>query len=529
MGDTPGRRGTRWLRSIRLQAVALAVILLALPGLIFTVLANAEVERRLLILNAVADAGDAIAAGLAPMLHDLRPAELDTLRSELARFATEDRSIKVLLRPTSATTAEAFYFVATAPPISPEQTEGELQQLLRLGILPGLSQGCAARLLRDREASLLDNGAEVLTSVTSVAGAAGCWAVVIATGERHVLGAIEARPYWSRQEVRVAIAIYALMAILVAAIFAGIWTDLLRFRRLALSPTQHAGFARTTGIPELAPLAAAFDSMVQRMKRSADMLRQAAEDNAHAFKGPIGTIRQAIEQPLRQALTRDQALHDSLRTVSGALDRLDGLVQSARYLDGAAAELLEPQLSRVDLSALARAFVRSYGTMNAARQVRLDVQIADGIGVTGQPETLETILETVVDNAVSFSPSGGRVLVRVEPDGDTAIVSVADDGPGVAPDRLDRIFNRYYTHRPTASPHSGPATDAQHFGIGLWLARQYALALGGTISAFNRQPHGLCVTVVLPMAGRRCPDGPGAEIPHEPPPDRVTDRPPRAT
>ena len=327
---------------------------------------------------------------------------LDTLRRELARFATEDRSIKVLLRPASATTAEAFYFVATAPPISPEQTEGELQQLLRLGILPGLSQGCAARLLRDREASLLDNGAEVLTSVTSVEGAAGCWAVVIATGERHVLGAIEARPYWSRQEVRIAIAIYVLMAILIAAIFAGVWTDLLRFRRLALSPTQHAGFARTTGIPELAPLAAAFDSMVQRMKRSADMLRQAAEDNAHAFKGPIGTIRQAIEQPLRQALSRDQALHDSLRTVSSALDRLDGLVQSARYLDGAAAELLEPQLSQVDLSALARAFVRSYGTMNAARQVRLDVQIADGIGVTGQPETLETILETVVDNARQF-------------------------------------------------------------------------------------------------------------------------------
>ena len=303
MGDALGRRGTRWLRSIRLQAVALAVILIALPALIFTVLGNADVERRLLILNAVADAGDAIAAGLAPALHDLRPAELDTLRRELARFATEDRSIKVLLRPASATTAEAFYFVATAPPISPAQTEGQLQQLLRLGILPGLSQGCTARLLRDRDASLLDNGAQVLTSVTSVAGVAGCWAVVIATGERRVLGAIEARPYWSRREVRIAIAIYLLMAMLIAAIFAGVWTGLLRFRRLALSPTQQAGFARTTGIPELASLAAAFDSMVQRMKRSADMLRQAAEDNAHAFKGPIGTIRQAIEQPLRQALS----------------------------------------------------------------------------------------------------------------------------------------------------------------------------------------------------------------------------------
>jgi two-component system sensor histidine kinase ChvG len=506
MADPAGRRGMRWLRSVRLQAFALAVILITLPVLIFAVLGNAEEERRLLIINAAADVGDAIASGLAPALHELRPADLATLQRELARFATRERNIKVLLRPVSATTAEAFYFVATAPPISREQTEGERQQLLRLGILPGLSQGCAARLQPDRDASLLDNGAQVLTSVTSVEGVAGCWAVVIATGERRVLGAMEDRPYWSRQEVRLAVGIYVLMAVLIIGIFTGVWVDLLRFRRLALLPTQQAGFARTTGIPELASLATAFDSMVQRLKRSADMLRQAAEDNAHAFKGPIGTIRQAIEQLLRQALSHDKPLHNWLRTVSSALDRLDGLVQSARYLDSAAAELLEPQLSQVDLSALARSFVHSYGTRHSARQVRLDAHVADGIFVMGQPEALETILETVVDNALSFSPTGGRVSVRLEPDGDQTIVTVEDDGPGVALDRLDSIFDRYHTYRPASSSDPGHEADSQHFGIGLWLAREYALSLGGTISASNREPHGLCVTVALPTCSREQPD-----------------------
>jgi two-component system sensor histidine kinase ChvG len=503
MADSVRPRGVRWLRSIRLQAFALAIILIALPVLIYTVLGNAEAERRRLILNAVADAGDAIAAGLAPTLHVLRPAELDTLRSELARFANGDRSIKVLLRPASATTADAFYFVATAPPIPTEQTDLERQQLLRLGILPGLSQGCAARFLRDRDASLLDNGAQVLTSVTSVEGIAGCWAVVIATGERRLLGAIEAGPYWSHQEVRIAIAIYVLMALLIAAIFAGVWSGLLRFRRVALSPTQQAAFARTTDIPELASLATAFDSMVQRMKRSADMLRQAGEDNAHAFKGPIGTIRQAIEQPLRHASRHGGALYEALQAVSSALDRLDGLVQSARYLDGAAAELLEPRLSLVDFSDLAQSFVRSYGTTIPGQRVQLDVHVADGILVMAQPETLETILEAVVDNAISFSPSGGRVSVRLEPVGNDAIVTVEDDGPGVAPDRLDSIFDRYYTHRPAGASHSSQATDSQHFGIGLWLARQYALSLGGNISASNRQQRGLRITVVLPMSSRQ--------------------------
>src|SRR5262249_54081025 len=150
--------------------------------LVFTVLGNAESERRLLIRNAVAETGDTIAAGLTPVLRELRPADVATLRSDLSQFAASTRSIKVLFRPKNASTAEAFYFVASAPPISAEQTEDERQQLLHLGILPGLSQGCTTpRLLGDREASLLDNGAQVLTSATSIEGAAGCWAVVIAT------------------------------------------------------------------------------------------------------------------------------------------------------------------------------------------------------------------------------------------------------------------------------------------------------------------------------------------------------------
>ena len=358
----------------------------------------------------------------------------------------------------------------------------------------------ARQFLRGGDASLLGNGAEVLTSVTSVQGVAGCWAVVTATGEQRILVAIETRPYWARPEVRVAMAVYGLMACLIAAIFAGVWRSLLRFRRLALSPTEQAGFALMTDIPELASLALAFDGMVRRMQRSADMLRQAAEDNAHAFKGPIGTIRQAIDQPLRHASPREDALQVSLQTVAAALDRLDGLVRSARTLDSAAAELLEPSQARVDLSGLVRGFIDSCATGNPARPLRLETQVAGGVVVTAQPEAVETILETLVDNAISFSPAGGRIAVRLEARDSQAIVTVEDDGPGVAPDSLARIFDRYYTHRPAEPSSPGNAASTPHFGIGLWLARENVLALGGEITAVNRRPHGLRMTVVLPAA-----------------------------
>jgi two-component system sensor histidine kinase ChvG len=510
-----GRLAVRWLRSVRVQGCGLAVILIVLPALIFAVLANADAERRQLILRAVEETGDAVSAGLAPVLHDLHPADFATLGSVLSRFSTGDRSIRILFRPTSgratsgratsgrATSGQAapeFYLIATEPPVPPQETAAERQQLLDLAILPDIATGCDARFLRGHDPSLLDNGTQVLTAVRSVDGVAGCWTIVIANGEGQVLGAAAARPYWARPEVQLAIAIYVLMAVLIAAMFAGIWRDLLRFRRLALSPTDQSGFARLTDTPELAPLASAFDQMVQRLRRSAEMLRQAAEDNAHAFKGPISTIRIAIEPPPRRGGSSDGLLPGALKTVAAALDRLDGLVRSARVLDTAVAELLEPQYERVDLSALVRGFVAGHAAMHAGREVGFEARVADGITMPGQPEMLETILETLVDNAISFSPEGGLIVVGLAVRGDEAVLTVDDAGPGILPDCLERVFERYYTHRPADRAASGSGYGTQHFGIGLWLARQNTVALGGRISVANRQPHGLRVTVVFPSA-----------------------------
>jgi two-component system sensor histidine kinase ChvG len=481
---------------VRVQGLALAAVLIALPVLVFGILGAADTDRRQLIVNAVGETGDAVAAGMAPMLHDLRPSDTTTLRQALTRFAAPERSIKLLLRP-EISAAPAFYLIATEPQIPPDQKEAERQQLLGLGILPDLSQGCDARFVRGHDESLLDNGAQVLTSVASVNGTAGCWVILIATSARQVMGAVEARPYWARSDVRLAIVIYLLMAALIVAMFGGIWSDLLRFRRLALtSPEQPgfppAGFAQAADTPELAPVASAFDSMVQRMRRSAEMLRQAAEDNAHAFKGPIGTIRLAIEPTHRVDDAAERLLPGALPAIEAALDRLDGLVSSARVLDSAAAELLEPAYERVDLSALVRGFVADHAAMTTGAAVTIEARVDDDICVLGQAELLETILETLVDNAVSFSPVAGRVVVALTVRGAEAVLSVADAGPGIAPGRLALVFERYYSDRP------GGGTG-HHFGIGLWLARQNATAMGGRIGAENRTEGGLCVTVVLPV------------------------------
>ncbi len=119
----------------------------------------------------------------------------------------------------------------------------------------------------------------------------------------------------------------------------------------------------------------------------------------------------------------------------------------------------------------------------------------------GAADALESIFENLLDNALSFSPPGGTVRVSLAATAGTALVIVEDDGPGVPEAALSRIFERYYSDR-RAVPRDAASTVVQpaHFGIGLWIARQNARALGGDIIAVNREPHGLSVRVRLNLA-----------------------------
>jgi two-component system sensor histidine kinase ChvG len=470
----------RVLGSLRLKVLALLAILVALPVLVLGVLGDADAERRALLLAAVSDAGGAIGTALAAELEGLAPADIDRLPAALERFAGPMRSIRVLLRPEGGA-ADAFFLLAAAPGFAPEGMAAERRMLLDLGILPRAADRCDAPR---GEPILVGAGDEVLTAVVTVAGQAGCWAVVIGTAEARLRGVADPAPYWQRPEARAAVAIYALGAALVALIFSGVWRALRRMERVATDRGE--GFAAAADMPELSRLGAAFDAMVLRLRRSAEMLRQAAEANAHAFKGPIGTIRQALE-PLR----RDVHAATWLAPVDAALNRLDGLVRSARVLDTAAAELLEPELEEVDFSELAAAVVDGMG---ASHPGRVAGSIALGVVVRGQAEALETVLENLIENALGFSPAEAVVRVALRREGVEAVLTVEDDGPGVAPERLSHIFERYYSHRPGTAP-------GAHFGIGLWLVRQHVLLLGGAIQATNRAGGGLLMTVRLPVAG----------------------------
>jgi two-component system sensor histidine kinase ChvG len=117
--------------------------------------------------------------------------------------------------------------------------------------------------------------------------------------------------------------------------------------------------------------------------------------------------------------------------------------------------------------------------------------------ILGSEEMVETVIENLIDNAASYSPPSGEILVRLKREGGMAHIAVLDQGPGVPTVQIGLIFDRYYSQRrdSPALPEAGT-----YFGIGLSIARRHVEAMHGTITAENRSPNGFAVHVRLPLA-----------------------------
>jgi two-component system sensor histidine kinase ChvG len=139
--------------------------------------------------------------------------------------------------------------------------------------------------------------------------------------------------------------------------------------------------------------------------------------------------------------------------------------------------------------------------MTAARgHVEIVERIAPRVALMGSQTLLEPVVENIIDNALSFSPPGSAITVALERGRQTCRLVIADEGPGVPPEDLPRLFERYYSSRPEEYRAASNGDALEHFGIGLWVVRRNVEALGGQVSAANRDGAGLAVTVTLPLA-----------------------------
>lgn len=236
---------------------------------------------------------------------------------------------------------------------------------------------------------------------------------------------------------------------------------------------------------EIGELSAALKLMTQTIYARMEAIESFAADVAHELKNPLTSIRSAVET---LDIAQDPGAREKLMAVIkkdvARMDRLITDISNASRLD---AELARQAREPVDLRKLLADIVDMYAATRKEGEARVALEGGGGsVWLTGTPSTLSQVFRNLVDNARSFSPPEGTVRVVLDPAGRDGLVRVRveDDGPGVPPDALERIFERFYTKRPVG------AAFGNNSGLGLAICRQIVASHGGRIWAENRSADG---------------------------------------
>jgi two-component system sensor histidine kinase ChvG len=492
-------------RSLTAWLLLLAVWFIAVPVAIYLTLAQADRERQILLLESVREQGRLVTVALTPFLNREDHSPLPELPDVIRPYATQETSMKMLFRPADSDEVNNFFFVASVPAAPDSTLKDERETLQQLGILDRLAASCSINLSLAQRYRDPAGQEEIWTSITPVQSRWGCWALVVSHPLSGEIGALLGKPYWARPEMQVAAAIYLALAALVFAVFGTVRAALLSVHRLAQAKSRGelatSSFMDVNRLTELSGVARELDRLVGTLQQASDSIRAAAQDNAHAFKTPLAIIRQSLE-PLHRVVPNDEPRgRRALSVMEGAIERLDQLVATARRVDETTAELLDPPRRRIDLSALVERSLEGYSPILERHGIELEASCDPGIHVRGGEDLLENVLENILDNAVSVSQPGGRISVSLsQPTHNTVEFSLSDEGPGVPPELLDRIFDRNFSTRQLRAQSDEQRSEGTswHAGIGLWVVRRNIDAMNGWVYAENNPDRGLTIRFTLP-------------------------------
>jgi two-component system sensor histidine kinase ChvG len=237
---------------------------------------------------------------------------------------------------------------------------------------------------------------------------------------------------------------------------------------------------------EIGHLSGALRDMTQALYKRIDAIESFAADVAHELKNPLTSLRSATETlPLVKTPDSKERLMEIIQHDVRRLDRLISDISDASRLD---AELAREDAKPVDTAELLHTTVSLFNDIHRddTPEVVIDVAYSSGARpyrCIGHDSRLSQVIVNLLDNAISFSPPGGRVSVKAKRVGNEIQIAVEDEGPGIPPENLERIFERFYTDRPQES-------FGQNSGLGLNISRQIVVAHGGRLWAENRLHEG---------------------------------------
>jgi two-component system sensor histidine kinase QseC len=240
---------------------------------------------------------------------------------------------------------------------------------------------------------------------------------------------------------------------------------------------------------ELQPLVQSINSLLQRVRDSTSRERSLIADAAHELRTPLAAMRVNVEALKEQSTDEQQReLMGNLLRSNDRAARLVGQLLQLMRSDAVSDNALPVMLS---LDALVQDRLAMIEGLASARNVELELVSEDRVPVLGERESLVSMIDNLINNAIKYSPPGSTVVVHVAREGTQALLTVADEGPGIPSALRERVFDRFFRN---------PDQNQSGSGLGLAIVKSVVDRHGGEVALGETANGGLLATVRLPLA-----------------------------
>jgi len=231
---------------------------------------------------------------------------------------------------------------------------------------------------------------------------------------------------------------------------------------------------------------------VTQLRQLESIRKDFVANASHELRTPVASMRSAAET-LRVAMDDPEAAKSFLEIIERNAGRLHQLVEDLLDLSRIESREFRLQLESLDLGAFAELMAKSYSRLAQDKGIRLEVDAgARGIIALADRRAMEQVVGNLLDNAIKYCPQGAIVHLRPEVQGDKVRMSVSDTGPGIPPQHLPRLFERFYR------VDAGRSRELGGTGLGLAIVKHLVEAMGGTVSVESETGLGAIFSFTLP-------------------------------
>jgi heavy metal sensor kinase len=242
---------------------------------------------------------------------------------------------------------------------------------------------------------------------------------------------------------------------------------------------------------ELGRLAAVLNDMLARLERSFGAVRRFSADAAHELRTPLTILKGEIEVALKSS-DAPAGIREALVSCLEEVERLNSLVEDLLLMARMEGDALSARPTLVNLAQVLEDVAPALSELAARAGNNCTVAGVPQLWIKGYDSLLFRLVFNLAENAIKYTPPGGKIEVTLRQQNGSAVLEVKDNGPGIAPEALGHIFDRFYQ--------GDPAREGSGTGLGLALVRSIVHLHQGQISVSSTLGEGSCFQVTLPPA-----------------------------